>query len=146
MVKTKKHPFGYQKVNGIQATPQLIARFTSGLKNVCAELGLIKKTRISGEIKKMPLLERQQIIIKKTGLFEPALSLGQQVVSGVTLGNLINPSTLKRSPIISPFEGIISELADRQLYLSGEKIATIGRIVPEVCCRLTPAHLVSTLG
>lgn len=68
---------------------------------------------------------RRQIINTATGLFEPIVELGQKVHKGDVVGNVINPGSLEKLSVVSPYSGVIAEIADRQLYVMGEKLVTV---------------------
>ncbi|OGH88865.1 MAG: hypothetical protein A2537_00655 [Candidatus Magasanikbacteria bacterium RIFOXYD2_FULL_36_9] len=104
-----------------------LVKFADGLLNILAILGLINKTELP--INNLPLFERQSLISNDSGLFVPQINLNNEIKKGGIIGFLINPKNLMRSPIVSPFEGIITEIADRQFYMLGEKLATIGKKV-----------------
>lgn len=104
-----------------------INKFAHGLLNILSTFGTVdQKINIT---KNLPTYERQQQIFSDTGLFIPQKKLGENINTNETIGFLINPSNLKRSAIPSLFEGTITEIADRQFYLFGDKIATIGKAI-----------------
>lgn len=74
-----------------------------------------------------PVFERQKIMSPATGLFIQSKSLGDKITAGDLIGTLINPKDLKLTSVSSPFTGVVTEIADRQLYIFGEKLVTIGK-------------------
>ncbi len=75
----------------------------------------------------VPIFTRQQIINRATGLFIPRKKLGEKIKKGDVIGTIMDPNYLESRDIRSPFFGTVIEIADRQFYLFGEKIATIGK-------------------
>ncbi len=116
----------YQPVRNL--TEYLTDHFAEGLQNVLSELGLFPSIK-PRTVTAPPLYERQQIINQTTGLFLPLKPLGSSVKIKEILGHIIDVNTLTRTPIHSPYEGLLIEIADRQLYRFGEKLATVGRPV-----------------
>lgn len=116
----------YNPIRQIQQD-EILIRYAHGLVNILSVLGLIVHD-VSFN-KNLPLIERQHLISNDTGLFVPQKKLGEQIRVNEVIGFLINPKNLSKSPIVCPFDGLISEIADRQLYLQGDKLATIGKKV-----------------
>lgn len=77
--------------------------------------------------KEIPLFERQQIISQYTGLFAPTRKLRDEIKINDIIGFMIDSVSLVREEIRSPYQGILTEIADRQLWRFGEKLATIGK-------------------
>lgn len=105
----------------------ILVNYAQGLVNIFSVLGLIKQELDIGN--SLELFERQHLISTNTGLFVPQKKLGEKIKIDEVIGCLINLKNLNRLPIVSPYEGVVAEIADRQLYLYGDKLATIGKKV-----------------
>lgn len=116
-------PLEYPPIRQIDNEATLV-NFASGLKRVLEIINQDKKEFI---LPSLPIFKRQQIISSSTGLFIPSLKLRDKVSINQPIGFMIDPKNLISAPIISPYAGIITEIADRQLYIFGEKLATVGK-------------------
>ncbi len=105
----------------------ILIKFANGLIDILAILGLVNKTVLPKN--KLLLFERQSLISVDSGLFVPQANLGEEIKKDEIVGFVINPKNLVRTPVLSPFEGVVTEIADRQFYMLGEKLATIGKKV-----------------
>lgn len=104
-----------------------LIKFADGLLNILAILGLVDKVVL--EKNNLPLFERQSLISVNSGLFVPQKKLGEEIKKDEIIGFLINPKNLIKTPVLSLFDGVVTEIADRQFYLFGDKLATIGKKV-----------------
>ncbi|MAG28975.1 hypothetical protein CL632_02420 [bacterium] len=107
-------------------TEKQITHYQQGLKNLLQTIGVFADKKTS-TTQCPPMLERQQVIGSCTGLFTPKQDIGAKVNMNDLLGDFIDIKTLSKTPLISPFSGILTELADREFYIYGEKMATIGK-------------------
>ncbi|MDP3964888.1 MAG: succinylglutamate desuccinylase/aspartoacylase family protein [bacterium] len=103
-----------------------IESFAAGLLSALAELGLMKKI-VKREQHVPPSFLRQQVISDASGLFLPTATLRQSVMVGDVLGFLIHPRSVTKTPVVSPYRGMLFELAQRQMIVFGDKIATVAR-------------------
>ena len=77
--------------------------------------------------KEIHLFERQQVISQSTGLFVPTRKLRDEIKINDVIGCMIDSVSLAREEIHSPYQGTLTEIADRQLWRFGEKLATVGK-------------------
>lgn len=126
----QEKPFLVLEYNPIRQINEenILANYAQGLINIFSVLGLIKQ-ELNINNKNLELFERQQLISSNTGLFVPQKKLGEKIKTNEIIGYLINLKNLSHLPVVSPYEGIVTEIADRQLYLYGDKLATIGKKV-----------------
>ncbi|GEM_PF-3146758 len=110
-----------------QATSQMIHEYAEGLDHALAILGLTGKKVDLEQFPPKALYERQQIISRKTGLFIPEKNLGDEIHEGDTLGFIMDVQNLQKEPLESPYDGMLTEIAGRELYVFGEKLVTIGK-------------------
>lgn len=112
-------------------------KFTNNEQVDCYKQGLMRALAVAKILPNMvnaannvtPVFERQQIISRLTGLFMPLKQLGENVKIDEVIGYMMNIKTLEKEKILSPYDGKLTEIADRQLYRFGEKIATIGKLL-----------------
>jgi predicted deacylase len=117
-------PLEYPPIRQIKNDDEL-NKLTNGLRNILAVVSGDKTSPST----MVPIFERQMVMSPTTGLFVPLKLLGDKISVGDSIGLLINPKNLKSTTVVAPFSGVIIEMADRQLYIFGEKLATIGRSV-----------------
>lgn len=125
-----KLAFGVEYPPSSQLDNKQIKRYTTGLNNLLTVVGLNSKMDfIQSNFIFPSIFQRQQIISRTTGLFVPNKRLRTEIKSGDVLGYLINIENLQREPLISPYDGMLTEMSDRRLCLFGEKVATVGKPV-----------------
>lgn len=122
-------PFLVLEYNPIRQIDEenILVNYAQGLINIFSVLGLVKQDKNLNN--SLMLFERQHLISSNTGLFVPQKKLGEKIEINEVIGYLINLKNFNRLPVVSPYKGIVTEIADRQLYLYGDKLATIGKRV-----------------
>lgn len=111
-----------------QVTDSQISRYADGLMRALS-IAKILPGQIDSDIHAPPVFERQQIISCSTGLFAPAKNLGEEIKINDTMGDIINIKTLEKKQVLSPYNGKLTEIADRQLFRFGDKLATVGKVL-----------------
>ncbi|MBU0545938.1 succinylglutamate desuccinylase/aspartoacylase family protein [Patescibacteria group bacterium] len=106
-----------------------IDAYSQGLKQALSVAGVLGGQNIIDQHNHLMCFERQQIISRQSGLFEPLKKLGEEIKAGEAFGRIIDIKTLSSDPICSPYSGKIIEISGRQFYMYGEKLATIGKSV-----------------
>ncbi len=112
-----------------QLSTDSIEHYSEGLRRMLAVTGVSTES-IDMSAYSMPrIFRRQQIISRNTGLFMPTRKLNDEIKINDMLGYILDIKTLGKEPLLSPYRGQLLELADRQMYIFGEKLATIGESV-----------------
>lgn len=126
LAKNGKIVFGVEFPRQYWLKEGQIERSKKGLLNVLALMGMGEKANVA-EQEQVTIFERQQFFTDKAGLFSPEALPKQQVKKGDRLGTLTSLLTLNTEVVFSPFEGILTSIADFSVVNTGDKVFTIGK-------------------
>lgn len=115
-----------------QCNPDGVTDYVDGCLNVMAELGMLdaelpeNRVRITVEDPR-PESGHLQICnpAPLTGLFEPAVALGDEIRVGDPLGAVVAPLTGESQPVISQQDGLVIVLRTFPRVLEGESVGVV---------------------
>lgn len=115
-----------------QCHPAGVTDYVDGCLNVMAELGMLDRPKPENRVRltvEDPRPDSGHLQICNpapiTGLFEPALALGDEIRTGEPLGDVVNPLTGERRTVVSQQSGLVIVLRTFPRVLEGESVGVV---------------------
>jgi predicted deacylase len=109
-----------------------VADYVAGCLNVMAELAMLERPKPENRVRltvEDPRPDSGHLQICNpapiTGLFEPAVALGDEICAGQPLGDVVNPLTGDRQTVISQQSGPLIVLRTFARVLEGESVGVV---------------------
>lgn len=111
---------------------QIISRSITGLQNVLKTLTKRQKESTARFHKPIPIYLEEKICAFRAGIFRPAVSCGQEIKKGQTLGYIFSLETLKNIALKTSRAGVILGCRSQEPVSEGDEICSLGRKIKEV--------------